>query len=157
MVSSNPSLTDAQAVLCLVSSNIFSTLRIPLLQGRFLQPQEDAAAAHVALVNRAFVKQYIPDGDALGKSVRSPGLKLDNPHLVSTQNPDGWLEIIGVVDDARNDGLDRPVQPAVYLPASFIVAPNVFLLVRAKGDPAATMRAVGASFHRLNPDLVHPG
>ena len=81
------------------------------------------------------MKQYIPDGDALGKSVRSPGLKLDNPHLVSTKDPDGWLEIIGVVDDARNDGLDRPVQPAVFLPASFIVAPNVSLLVRAKADP----------------------
>ncbi len=154
MVSSNPSLTDAQAVLCLVSSNIFSTLRIPLLRGRLFTSQEDAVAAHVALVNRAFVKQYIPDGDPLGKSVRSPGLKLDNPHLVSTQNPDGWLEIIGVVDNARNDGLDRPVQPAVFLPASFIVAPNAFLLVRAKGDPAATMRAVGATFHRLDPELV---
>ena len=105
-------------------------------------------------MNRAFVKQYLPGGDPLGKSVRSPGLKLDNPHLVSTQNPDGWLEIIGVVDDARNDGLDRPVQPAVFLPASFIVAPNAFLLVRAKGDPAATMRAVGTSLHRLNPELV---
>ncbi len=153
-VSSNPSLTDAQAVLCLVSYNIFSTLRMELLQGRFFTREEDANAAHVALVNRAFVKQYLPGGDPLGKSVRSPGLKLDNPHLVSTQNPDGWLEIIGVVDDARNDGLDRPVQPAVFLPASFIVAPNAFLLVRAKGDPAATMRAVGASLHRLNPDLV---
>jgi putative ABC transport system permease protein len=154
MLSSNPGLTDAQAVMGLVSSNIFSTLRIPLLQGRLFTPQEDAIATHVALVNRAFVKQYIPDGDALGKSVRSPGLKLDNPHLVSTKDPDGWLEIIGVVDDARNDGLDRPVQPAVFLPASFIVAPNVFLLVRAKGDPAATMRAVATSFHRLDPELV---
>jgi predicted permease len=153
-VSSNPNLTDAKAVLCLVSYNIFSTLRMPLLQGRLFTPEEDAAAAHVALVNRAFVKQYLPGGDPLGKSVRSPGLKLDNPHLVSTQNPDGWLEIIGVVDDARNDGLDRPVQPAVFLPASFVVAPNAFLLVRAKGDPAATMRAVGTSFHRLNPELV---
>jgi hypothetical protein len=127
---------------------------MPLLQGRFFTQQEDVRAAHVALVNRTFVKQYIPGGNALGKSVRSPGLKLDNPTLVSTQNPDGWLEIVGVVDDARNDGVDRPVQPAVYLPASFIVAPNVFLLIRAKGDPAATMRAVGTNLHRLSPELV---
>jgi predicted permease len=153
-VSSNPNLTDAQAVLCLVSHNIFSTLRMQLLQGRLFTREEDAGAAHVALVNRAFVKQYIPDGDPLGKSVRSPGLKLDNPHLVSTKDPDGWLEIVGVVNDARNDGLDHPVQPAVFLPASFIVAPNVFLLVRAKGDPAAAIRAVGTNLHRLNPELV---
>ena len=46
------------------------------------------------------------------------------------------------------------MQPAVFLPASFVVAPNAFLLVRAEGDPAATMRAVGTSLHRLNPELV---
>jgi predicted permease len=152
-VSSNPNLTDAQAMLGLVSYNIFSTLRVPLLQGRFFTKDEEARAAHVALVNRTFVKQYIPGGDAIGKSVRSPGLKLDNPQLTPTANPDGWLEIVGVVDDARNDGLDRPTMPAVFLPSTFIVAPNAFLMMRASGDPAAAMRAVGANLHRLNPDL----
>jgi putative ABC transport system permease protein len=153
LVSSNPNLTDAQAVLGLVSANIFSTLRIPLLQGRFFTPEEDERAAHVALVNRAFVKQYIPGGDALGKSVRSPGLKLDNANLISTAKPDDWLQIVGVVEDARNDGLDRPVQPQVFLPASFVVAPNTFLLIRAKSDPAAAMRAIGTAIHRLNPEI----
>ena len=41
-VSSNPNLTDAQAVLALVSYNIFSTLRVPLLQGRFFTRDEEA-------------------------------------------------------------------------------------------------------------------
>jgi len=152
-VSSNPNLTDAQAVLGLSSFNILSTLRMTLLQGRFFTRQEDETAAHIAVVNRAFVKQYIPDGDAIGKSVRSPGLKFDNPVLVSTANADGWLEIVGVVDDVRNDGLDRPVQPQVFLPASFVVAPNTFLLIHSKGDTAAAMRAVGTSLHRLNPEI----
>lgn len=152
-VSSNPNLTDAQAMLGLVSANTFTTLHVPLLQGRFFTPQEDVRAAHVAVVNRTFVKQYLPDGNALGKSVRSPGLKLDNGNLVSTANPDGWLQIVGVVEDARNDGLDRPAQPAVFLPASFVVAPGAFLLMRAKGDPQAAMRAVGTSLHRLDPEL----
>jgi predicted permease len=152
-VSSNPSLTGAQAVLALVSENTFSTLRVPLLQGRFFTQPEEAAAAHVALVNRAFVRQYLPDRDPLGASVRSPALKLDNPNLVSAANPDGWLQIIGVVDDSRNDGLDRPVLPAIYLPASFVIPPNTFLLVRAAGDPEAAIRAVGTSLHQLNGEL----
>ena len=153
LVSSNPNLTDGQAVLALVSYNIFSTLRVPLLRGRFFTREEEAIAAHVALVNRAFVSQYIPDGDALGKSVRSPVLKIDDSHLISTANPDGWLLIVGVVDNTRNDGLDRPVMPAVYLPASFVVAPDTNLVVRAKGDPQAAMHAVGIALHRLNPEL----
>jgi len=152
-VSSKPGLTDAQASLSLVSYNIFSTLQIPLLEGRFFTRSEEAAGAHVALVNRAFVRQYLSGGDPLGQSVRSSALKIGNPVLVSADSPDAWLQIIGVVDDARNDGLDKPVLPAVYLPSTFILAPNSFLLLRATGDPETAMRAVGASLHRLNPEL----
>jgi predicted permease len=152
-VSSNPNLTDAQAKLALVSPTIFTTLQVPLLSGRFFTPEEDARAAHVALVNRTFVKRYFPDGDPLGKNVRSPALKMDNPHLVATDKPDDWLQIVGVVDDARNDGLDQPVQPQIFLPDSFVLDTNTFLVVRAKGDPAAAMRAVGQSIHRLNPGI----
>ena len=149
-LSSNPNLTDAQADLTLVSYNMFTTLRTPLLQGRFMTPAEDANGAHVVLVNRAFVKRYFPNGDVVGKSVRSAVLKFENPNLITTSNPDGWVEIIGVVDDVRNDGLDRPVQPAVYFPPSYVVARNTFLIMRANGDVAAAMKAVAANLHRVN-------
>ncbi len=152
-LASKPGLTDAQADIGLVSFNEFSTLRIPLLSGRFFTQEEDARAAHVALVNRTFVRHYMPDGNILGTSVKSPGLKLDNPELASAKSPDGWLEIIGVVDDARNDGLDRPVQPALYVPQSMIIPPNPFLLVRAKGDTAAVMHSVGTRLHEVNSEL----
>jgi putative ABC transport system permease protein len=152
-ISSNPSLTDAQAMLGLVSDNVFTTLRIPLLLGRFFTRQEQAAVAHVALVNRAFVRQYIPAGDPIGKSVRSPALKFDNANLVSAANADGWFQIVGVVDDARNDGLDRPVQPAMYVPTSFVAAPSVLLLMRARGDPEAAMSAVGTRLRQLSSEL----
>jgi putative ABC transport system permease protein len=152
-VSSNPNLTDAQAELALVSPTIFTTLQVPLLSGRFFTREEDARAAHVALINQTFVKRYFPDGDPLGKNVRSAALKMDNPHLVATDKPDDWLQIVGVVDDARNDGLDRPVQPQIFLPDSFVLDTNTFLVVRAKGDPVTTMRAVAQSIHRLNPGI----
>jgi predicted permease len=152
-ISSKPSLTDAQADLGLLSFNEFSTLEIPLLSGRFFTQEEDARAAHVALVNRTFVKQYMRDGNVIGTSVRSPGLKLDNPNLLSATSPDGWLEIIGVVDDARNDGLDRPVKPAVYLPQSMIIPPNLFLIMRAKGNTADVMHSLGVRLHQLDPEL----
>jgi predicted permease len=152
-VSSNPNLTDAQADLALVSPTLFTTLQVPLIAGRFFTPEEDARAAHVALVNRTFVKQYFPDGDPLGKNVRSPALKIDNPRFVLTDKPDDWLQIIGVVDDARNDGLDRPTQPQVFVPDSFVLDSNTVLVVRAKDNPAAAMRAVAQSIHRLNPGV----
>ena len=153
-LSGNPNLTDAQASLALVSFNMFSTLRIPLLSGRFYTQDEAARGAHVAVVNRAFVKQFAPGSNILGESVRSPGLKIVVPDAASVPNPDGWLQIVGVVEDTRNDGLDKLVQPAVYLPDTFILDPHAFLVIRAQGDPNAAMRAVGANLHRLNPELL---
>ena len=79
---------------------------------------------------------------------------MDIPNAASVTNPDGWLQIVGVVEDARNDALDKPILPAVYLPESFIVDPGAFLIIRAQGDPNAVMRAVGENLHRLNPELV---
>ncbi|HEY6487687.1 MAG TPA: ABC transporter permease [Terracidiphilus sp.] len=152
--SGNPTLTNPQASLALISFNMFSTLRIPLLSGRFYTQAETARGAHVALVNRAFVKQFARGGDVIGRSVRSPGLKLDIPDAASVANPDGWLQIIGVVDDARNNGLDMPVQPAVYLPDTFILGPHASLVIRARSDTKGTMRDVEAKLHRLNSQLV---
>ena len=63
-----PSLTDAQAVACLVSAHEFLTLRIPLLAGRLYDDAENMRAAHLAVVNQAFVKQFLGDGNAIEKN-----------------------------------------------------------------------------------------
>jgi predicted permease len=152
--SGNLNLTDAQASLALISFNMFSTFRIPLLSGRFYTQAETTRGAHVAVVNRAFVKQFARGGDVIGQSVRSPGLKMDIPDAASVANPDGWLQIVGVVDDVRNDGIDMPVRPAVYVPDTFILDPHEFLIIRAQGDSNAIMRAVETNLHRRNSQLV---
>jgi predicted permease len=151
-VSSHPNLTDAKADFALVSFNMFSTLQTPLLAGRFFSREEDAHASHVAVVNRTFVRRYLGGGNAIGQLVRSPGLKFENANLTFTPNSDGWMEVVGVVEDIRNDGLDKPVQPAVYVPDTLVLGRGTTLLVRAAGDPQAAMRAAGESLHRADAD-----
>lgn len=153
-VRSKPTLTGAQAVLALVSREEFATLHIPLLAGRIFDDAESHRTAHLALVNQTFVKQYLPEGNPIGQSVRSPMLKADFPDLLLAPAPDDWLEIIGVVGDARNDGLDHPVKPAVFLPYSFILTPDLSLHVRARGNPEALMQSVKQKLRELNPELV---
>ncbi|MBZ5654975.1 MAG: ABC transporter permease [Acidobacteriia bacterium] len=153
-IRSKPTLTGAQAVLALVSREEFATLHIPLLAGRIFDDAESSRAAHLALVNQTFVKQYLPEGNPIGQNVRSAMLKAEFPDLLLTQNPDDWLEIIGVVGDARNDGLDHPVKPAVFLPYSFILTPDLSLHVRARGNPEALMQFVKQKLRELNPELV---
>jgi predicted permease len=153
-IRSKPTLTGAEAILAAVSPQEFATLRIPLLAGRIFDDAELSRAAHLALVNQAFVKQFLPEGNPLGQNVRSPMLKVEFPDLLVAQAPDDWLEIIGVVGDARDDGLERPVKPAVFLPYSFVLPPDVALLVRARGDPEAAIRSVKQRLRELNPELV---
>jgi predicted permease len=151
---SKPSLTDAQAMLGLISPQTFPTLRVPLLAGRLFDEAETMRAAHVAVVNQAFVKQFLGDADPLGQSVRSPMLKVDRKELLSAINPDDWAQIVGVVGDALNDGLDHPTRPAVFVPYSFILPTDEQLFVRVTGSPDAVQRSIKVRLQQLNPELV---
>jgi predicted permease len=153
-VQSRPTLTDAQAVLTLISPQLLSTLRVPLLRGRIFDDAESKRAAHLAMVNQAFVKQYLGDLDPIGQSVRSPQLKIDQPNLLSAQSPDDWLEVVGVVGDAKNDSLDHPVKPAIFLPYSFILPTDEAFIVRASGDPDTAIRSVKERLREVNSELV---
>jgi predicted permease len=153
-VQGKPALTDAQAILALSSPLEFLTLRIPLLNGRIFDESEVMRAAHVAVVNQAFVKQFLPDGDAIGHSVRSARLKMDQPGLLLAQAPDDWLQIIGVVGDARNDGLERPVKPAVFLPYSFLLPTDESLFIRTTASPESVTRSIKERLRQINPELV---
>ena len=153
-VRSKPTLTGAEAHLALVSPQEFSTLHVPLLAGRIFDDAELHRAAHVALVNQAFAKEFFPESSPIGQSVRSAMLKADFPDLILAQAPDDWLEIIGVVGDARNDGVDHSVKPAVFLPYSFVLTPDVSLLARARGSSEAAIQAVKQRLLELNPEFV---
>jgi predicted permease len=153
-IQSKPTLTDSQAVLTLISPQLLSALRIPLLRGRIFDDAESRRAAHLAMVNQAFVKQYLGDLEPIGQSVRSPMLKIEQPNLLSAQSPDDWLEVVGVVGDAKNDGLDHPVKPALFLPYSFVLPPDEAIIVRVNGDPETAIRSVKERLHEVNGESV---
>ena len=151
---SKPSLTGAEAVLALVSPQEFSTFQMPLMTGRIFNDAEVGRAAHLALVNQAFVKRYLDGANPIGQGVRSAMLKVERPDLLLGQAPDDWMEVIGVVGDIRNDGLDRPTKPAVFLPYSFLLPPDESLFVRSAGDPDAALKAVKQRLREFNADMV---
>src|SRR5580704_1951848 len=153
-IQSKPTLTDPEAVLSLISPQLLSALRIPLLRGRIFDDAESRRGAHLAMVNQAFVKQYLGDLEPIGQNVRSPLLKMDRPNLLSAPAPDGWLEVVGVVGDAKNDGLDHAVRPAIFLPYSFILPPEERFIVRASGDPETAIRSVKERLREVNPEFV---
>ena len=116
-----------------LSGDYFGVMNIPLLRGRDLTPQDREGAPYVCLVNESMVRQYFPDEDPLGKRIR--WARGDSP----------WMTIVGVVADARHQGLDQPAEPAVYDSYAQTVQPWkrwMYLAVRGSEDPARLAAAV---------------
>ncbi len=153
-IQSRPQLADAQAMLCAVSSHEFSTLRIPLITGRTFDESENLRAAHFAVVNQAFVKEFLGDTNPIGQGVRSPLLKLERSEILLAQKPDDWFQIIGVVGDARNNGLNRPIRPAVFFPYSFLLPTDVSLLIKTTTNPDTMLKSFKERLRQYNPELV---
>jgi predicted permease len=136
---------EPQARVTLVDQRYFAALRIPLLQGRMWNTDENNRGDFIAVVNQAFAARYLSSSNALGRQLRIPGLTPHNPYQVASTQSTGWRQIIGVVGDARNDGLDRPVAPAIYLPYTTVMRPYVQFFVRTQGDSLSYLHAIRAA------------
>jgi predicted permease len=138
-----------------ISSEYFSVLRIPLLKGRLWDETENTRGAAVAVINQTLARRYFPNGDAIGRQIRTPTLNLqsgDPDQLVGVPDTNGWLQIIGVVADSLNDGLDKPVEPALYTPYPRFMWTGTQFLVRTQGLPLATLHDVQRAILAVNPD-----
>ena len=140
-----------QARVMLVGQRYFAALRIPLLQGRVWNTDENTRADFIAVVNHAFAARYLSSSNALGRQLRIPVLTKNRFAVASAQST-AWRQIIGVAGDARNDGLDRPVVPAIYLPYTAMILPYVQFLVRTQGDPLTYLHSIRAAIASVASD-----
>jgi putative ABC transport system permease protein len=116
----------------LVSEGHFATLRLKLQRGRLLSADDVAQARRVAVVNRTFVEKYLGPADPLGRTVR---FKLLETGPGAIEN--AVFEIVGVVGDAKNRGIQEAPDPEAFLPYTVTAAFPRVLLVRTAGPPAA--------------------
>jgi len=145
-----------QARVIRVGQGYFDALRIPLLQGRIWNKEENDRGDFIAVVNHAFATRYLSSSNALGASnarqLRIPGLTPLNQYQVASAQSTAWRQIIGVVGDVRNDGLDRPVVPAIYLPYTAVMPPYAQLFVRTQSDPLTYLHSIRAAVASVAPD-----
>ena len=132
-------------------SEFFHALGISLLQGRLWDETETSLGARLAVVNKAFAKRYFPNGDALGHMVRVPELKNHPPAVIAVAGSNDWTPIIGIVGDARNNGLDDRAKPEIYFPYSLYMIDWVQIFVRSQGDPMTLETAVRRQVASVNP------
>lgn len=147
-----PAGQQEQARANFISPEYFPVLRIPLLQGRVWEHQEIARGARLAVINQTMARQYWPHGDALGKQLRFPDLKGSPPFTQAVPDSNNWLQIIGVVADARDDGLRKPIKPAVYVPYTLQMRVWTQILVRTRTAPLALLNRIRAQVKAVDPD-----
>jgi predicted permease len=147
-----PSAQREQARTNFVSPEYFSVLRIPLLQGRLWDRQEIARGVRLAVVNEIMARQYWPEDGALGKQIRIPDLKGEPPFSQSVKDSNGWMQIIGVVADVRNDGLRKPVKPSIYVPFNMRMWMFTQILVRTRSAPLSYLNRIRAEVKAVDPD-----
>jgi predicted permease len=133
-----------------VSSEYFPVLRIPLASGRLWDQVEMRRGAPLAIINQTMARQYWPNGGAIGSQVRIPALKNEPPYSPAVAGSDGWLQIIGVVADARNDGLRNAVRPSVYVPYTLRLRMFTQILVRTHVPPLSVLRDMRAEIVQID-------
>lgn len=127
----------------IISSGYFETLEIPVVSGRTFKPTDDANTQYVAIVNEAMAKQFWPNTDPIGRQ-----FKMDS-------DPKHWIQVVGVVKNARFQGLRGNVQSYFFLPFLQQYAANSLgtLQVRTFAAPEAMAPEIERVIGELAPDL----
>ena len=133
---------DSDVDLQAVSPGYFETLGIPLMRGRLLTDQDHTGQPRVAVVNQAFVRQYLSGVDPVGHQIR---------HDVKAP----WVTVVGVVNDIRRGGKDKEISAQVYFPAEQTELYPVKLAdfaFRTAGNPRQLVKAVQGQIWALDKD-----
>jgi predicted permease len=129
-----------------VAPGYFETLRIPMLQGRTFQQQDNANAPGVTLVNEAFARRYWPGQQPLGKRIQMGVAR-------SGANNSPYLTVIGVVKNGKYNSLGEEATPFIYLNLAQTYGAAPTLIVRTLGDPLASLAAVRSEVAALDKNL----
>jgi len=152
-IQGRPALEQQTTLLNFVSPEYFLSLRIPLLRGRMWTEPENHAAAHVAVINQAMARLYFPNGDAIGQSIKVPGIENRPPIMLSAPDiADSWMQIVGIVADHRNAGLRDPAKPEAFVPWTLCMGEYTEILVRSDVPPLSLLHAIRKQLTVVNAD-----
>ena len=134
----------------LITPGYVHALRIPLLRGRDFNDSDTADRPSSVLISDSLAKRFWPNEDPIGK------------HLTLTFFADAPREIVGIVGDVKDNGLDF-VQPVamLYTPLAQISAPALgawtsfpmSLVVRTNTEPTSLTSSVSGAVHDVDSQL----
>jgi putative ABC transport system permease protein len=132
-----------------VSEDYFRAMAIPLRRGRLFTEADAAGASPVAIISEKTAREVWPNEDAIGKRIQLGGRHEDRP----------WAEIVGIVGDVHQYGLDAPTTPQAYLLYSHHPFLRPCLVIRGGLDARTLTRGTESVLRSLdrNVPLWNPG
>ena len=127
-----------------VSKDYFATMGIRLMDGRWFDARDVQGAPDAVIINKTMATTFWPRQNPIGRRLRPGGSK-------------NWSTIVGVVDDVKNAGLDRPAGTELYLPYRQPAGAgnsDMYVAMRAQaGDPRSLAGVVHEQLNAIDPSL----
>jgi putative ABC transport system permease protein len=129
-----------------VGHQYFDVLKIRLIEGRTFDERDGTGSNPVVVVSKTMAETFWPGQSAIGRRVRP------------TFGSGPWFTVVGVVNDVKNAGLDKPSGTELYFPqAQFsgtqFALRGVTLLARTKGDPLAAASGIRSQIREMDAAL----
>jgi putative ABC transport system permease protein len=129
-----------------VGRGYFGVVGTPLMAGREFDARDTAASPKVAIVNQAFVRKFLPDGNPVGRTFQleeAPG------------DPRPFHEIVAVVGDAKNQDLHAAFAPLVFTSAAQDARPRpwIDIIIRSRLEPAEVNALVTRAVAEVSPSI----
>jgi len=125
-----------------VTPGYLATLKAKLLRGRLFTEDDDASKPLKIVINETLAQKYFPGEDPIGQKVGNGAL-----------DPKSLREIIGVIGNVREGGLDDELWPAEY--QAMYQGPDSFfaVAVRTAQDEKAVLPVLVKVLHEIDPNL----
>jgi len=124
-----------------ITAGYLQSMHVPLLSGREISDADTEDRPAVVLVSESFAKRFWPHENALGK------------HLTLTFFPGITREVVGVVGDVKQDGLDMDMgRETIYTALPQIHRTRAQLVVHTSAPPSSLVSAVTNAVHQVDPD-----
>jgi putative ABC transport system permease protein len=138
-----------RATLELASADYFRTFNIPFLKGRAFTESEIESQQKVVVINETFRKKFFGNEDPIGRAVNVVQFqKLSDPVA------DPVFEVIGIVKDFKNQGLEEPVSPEIFAPYTLTSSLPRGILLRTSMNPQALLESVRKEIWAVDPHVM---
>ncbi|HUB32196.1 MAG TPA: ABC transporter permease [Bryobacteraceae bacterium] len=130
----------------IVGDRYFETMGIRVIEGRGLDERDTAGGTLTAVINQSMARVYYGNQSPIGRRINPEG---------GPRQPETYRTIVGVVEDVKNAGLDKPAGTEAFFPGlqRNFAGRTIYIVARTAGDPTRLIGGIRAAVRGLDPAL----